>query len=82
MSNSAIMLANGEYEGEGGEILKVSQSALVSLTQAEINSQIAFAQSRPRSVKQFMSVARDLACLTEEVAQELHYALAARWETN
>lgn len=49
--------------------------ALTAVTRAEIDTQIATARAYPRSIKEFKRTAMELACLDEDTASSMFYAL-------
>lgn len=61
----------------GGEVVETASSMTVveALSRAEIDVQIATAKRFPRSIKKFLVEAKDMACLTEEIASSCIYAL-------
>lgn len=61
---------------DGGEVLSgVDAASALAIASGEINQQIATAKKFPRSIKQFIDTATELACLDEETAEECIYAL-------
>ena len=61
---------------EEGEILSgVDAAASLAIASGEINQQIATSKRYPRSIKQFIDKATELAALDEETAEECIYAL-------
>ena len=66
------------HPDEGTEVLqpeKIDIGALAVLNKSEIDQQIATAKQYPRSIKQFLNEAIQLATLDEETAKECIYAL-------
>jgi len=57
------------------EVMSSAESMAAVLGRAEINQQIATAKAYPRSLKRFIAEARELATLTDDVAEECMYAL-------
>lgn len=71
---------NDEYDqstdaGEGEIISGVDAASSLAIASGEINQQIATAKRFPRSIKQFIDTATELATLDEETAEECIYAL-------
>lgn len=68
-------------EEEVRELTTVESGTVALLNSSEINQQIATAHKFPRSIKKFMTDARELVTLTEAVASECIYALPRGGET-
>lgn len=61
--------------GEGEILSGVDAASSLAIASGEINQQIATAKRFPRSIKQFIDTATELATLDEETAEECIYAL-------
>lgn len=61
--------------GEGEVLSGVDAASSLAIASGEINQQIATAKRFPRSIKQFIDTATELATLDEETAEECIYAL-------
>lgn len=67
---------NQSTDAQEGEVLSgVDAAASLAIASGEINQQIATAKRFPRSIKQFIDTATELATLDEETAEECIYAL-------
>jgi hypothetical protein len=65
-----------EKKTDPAEVQVVEVEAAISLiTKAEIDMQIATAHAFPRSMQKFMQNAREMACLTVEIAESCAYSL-------
>lgn len=60
---------------EDVNVQHIDSGTLSVITKAEIDQQVATARRFPRSVKHFLSEARDMVTLTERIAEECIYAL-------
>jgi hypothetical protein len=60
---------------DGALELAVDNSALAALTSAEIDQQVTTARKFPRTIKRFLQEVEQMACLSDDIANECTYVL-------